>query len=228
MLKIGGVQRFSTLDYPGKMSAVLFLQGCQWACEFCHNVHLQPIQSAGIIDFESVLPWLETRKGKLDAVVFSGGEPLLQSNLPLAIEKTRLLGFKIGLHTSGSLPKRLAEVLPLTDWVGFDFKHLPHKMPGLVHSPDAGERTAQALSLLATHQKPFEIRTTVHSKWHNQEDLIEMAGILGNVGIKEWILQTCRPEGCPTPIQKEAPQVMYPELKAEAAKRGVSVVFRSA
>ena len=122
MLTLGGLTRLSASDYPGKLAAVVFCQGCAWRCGYCHNAHLQPRRGREEIAWSDVLAFLQRRRGLLDAVVFSGGEPTLQAGLAPAMREVKALGFLVGLHTAGIVPRRLAEVLPLVDWVGMDVK----------------------------------------------------------------------------------------------------------
>ena len=98
---IGGVETFSMVDYPGQLAAVVFMQGCPWRCPFCHNRDLQKIGQETNFDWEKFKIFLEERRGKLDAVVFSGGEPLVQEALIDAVNEVRAMGYKIGLHTGG-------------------------------------------------------------------------------------------------------------------------------
>ncbi|HEX7972614.1 MAG TPA: anaerobic ribonucleoside-triphosphate reductase activating protein, partial [Thiobacillus sp.] len=121
-LRVGGLTPLSTTDWPGQLAAVVFCQGCPWRCGYCHNPDLIPARGANEIPWDDVLAFLHRRQGLLDGVVFSGGEPTLQAALPDAMREVRALGFRIGLHTGGAYPQRLAAVLPLVDWVGFDVK----------------------------------------------------------------------------------------------------------
>jgi len=122
VLRVGGLARLSAADYPGKLAAVVFCQGCAWRCGYCHNPELQPPRGAGEIPWPVVRAFLERRRGLLDAVVFSGGEPTLQRGLGAAMREVKAMGFLVGLHTAGCVPGRLAEVLPLVDWVAMDLK----------------------------------------------------------------------------------------------------------
>ena len=122
MLRIGGVTPLSASDYPDKLAAVLYCQGCAWRCGYCHNPHLLPARGKEELPWARVVSFLERRRGLLDAVVFSGGEPTLQSGLARAMREVKAMGFLVGLHTAGIVPRRLAEVLPLLDWVGMDVK----------------------------------------------------------------------------------------------------------
>ena len=122
MLRVGGLTRCSASDFPGRLAAVVFCQGCAWRCGYCHNAHLQPRRGREEIAWPEVLAFLARRRGLLDAVVFSGGEPTLQPSLRQAMEEVKGMGYLIGLHTAGIVPRRLAEVLPLVDWVAMDVK----------------------------------------------------------------------------------------------------------
>jgi pyruvate formate lyase activating enzyme len=124
MLRVGGVTGLSASDYPGKLAAVVFCQGCAWRCTYCHNPHLLDPEAERLIPWESVMRFLERRRGLIDAVVFSGGEPTLQRSLPRAIGEVKRLGYLIGLHTAGIVPRLLERVLPLVDWVAMDVKSL--------------------------------------------------------------------------------------------------------
>ena len=121
-LQVGGLTPFTSIDYPGQLAAVVFVQGCPWRCGYCHNPHLQPRGQPAGPRWGEVLAFLRQRAGLLDAVVFSGGEPTLDPALPQAIAEVRALGFKVGLHSAGIYPQRLQAVLPLVDWVGLDIK----------------------------------------------------------------------------------------------------------
>jgi len=122
VLRVGGLTRLSAADYPGKLAAVVYCQGCAWRCGYCHNPELQPARGAHEIAWAEVVSFLERRRGLLDAVVFSGGEPTLQRALRDAMQAVKAMGFLVGLHTAGIVPRRLAEVLPLVDWVAMDAK----------------------------------------------------------------------------------------------------------
>ena len=121
-LRSGGFVPFTSTDYPDALAAVVFCQGCPWRCRYCHNPHLIPAHGSDERDFGRILAWLATRRRLLDAVVFSGGEPTAQGELPAAIDAVRALGFAVGVHTNGAYPRRLARILPQLDWVGIDVK----------------------------------------------------------------------------------------------------------
>src|SRR5579859_3181919 len=121
-LNVGGFVPLSTADWPGQLAAVVFCQGCPWRCSYCHNPHLQPARGVAILKWHSIVARLERRRGLIDAVVFSGGEPTAQGALRHAMSEVRGMGFGVGLHSAGMYPRRLKNLLPLADWVGFDVK----------------------------------------------------------------------------------------------------------
>jgi len=94
-IRIGGIEKFSIVDFPNRMAAVVFMQGCPWRCPFCHNAHLQDVNAETNIVWHKFTDFLKQRKGILDAVVFSGGEPLVQKELREAIEEVRALGYQV-------------------------------------------------------------------------------------------------------------------------------------
>lgn len=193
-INIGGVETFSTVDFPGKLAAVIFMQGCPWRCPFCHNTELQPLDQKTNFIWEKFLEFLQSRRGKLDAVVFSGGEPLAQNCLPEAMAEVKALGFEIGLHTGGYRPELFAEVLPLVDWVGFDIKTAfdEAKYNQLTHSSHFA-KVMQSFELLLKSGKPFECRTTCDPRCLDIDDIYQIADELKARGAKEYYLQKYRP-----------------------------------
>jgi len=161
MLTIGGLTPFTTIDYPGKLAAVVFCQGCPWRCSYCHNQHLLTVDRQAGIAWEEVMQLLEQRRGLLDAVVFSGGEPTLQPGLPLALDAVRRLGFLTGLHTAGPFPERLAACLPQLDWVGMDLKAPFDCYDALTGVTGSGQAAARSAELVRTSGVAHQFRTTV-------------------------------------------------------------------
>ena len=161
MLRIGGVTRLSASDYPGKLAAVLFCQGCAWRCSYCHNTHLLEKRSACEIPWADILAFLKKRQGLLDAVVFSGGEPTLQPELGEAMQEVKALGYLVGLHTAGIVPERLQEVLPLVDWVSMDLKAPFHGHDRVTQVAGSGKRAQRSMELLLASGVPCEFHTVV-------------------------------------------------------------------
>jgi pyruvate formate lyase activating enzyme len=191
---VGGVEKFSAVDFPGKLSAVVFMQGCPWKCPFCHNASIREILSENEFSWQLFLEFLKSRVGKLDAVTFSGGEPLVQEGLFEAINDVKEMGFQIGLHTGGYRPEHLVKILPLVDWVGLDIKapfisdHYK-KIIGVDHL----ERVKQSLDLLIKSEIDFECRTTCDPRFLTVDDLSKISKELKSIGVKKYYLQKYRP-----------------------------------
>lgn len=188
-LRIGGFEPFSTVDYPDRLAAVIFCQGCPLRCFYCHNPGLLPATAPALLAWSSIEAALVNRRGLLDAVVFSGGEPLAQRALTSAMKRVRELGFAIGLHTSGVYPARLAAALPLVDWVGFDVKSAVEGYEDIVGVKGAGQRAFQSLQLLIASGVDYEVRTTVTARAHDAEALTTLAADLVAAGVRRYALQ---------------------------------------
>ena len=195
-LRVGGLSRLSTCDWPGELVATVFSQGCPWACGYCHNPHLIPPNAETEIGWEEVMSFLESRCGLLDGVVFSGGEPTLQAALPEAMRAVRALGFRIGLHTAGPYPGRLTEVLPLVDWIGFDVKAAFEEYEGITAVAGSGGKARQSLLHVLASGIPTDIRTTVHDALLDAAALERLAVDLDALGVSGHRLQAFRATGC--------------------------------
>lgn len=203
-LRVGGLTPLTTVDYPGELAAVVFCQGCSWRCRYCHNLHLLPIDAEGLIPWVEVRGFLEQRRGLLDAVVFSGGEPTLQPALLRAMSEVRGLGFKVGLHTSGAYPARLPRLLPMLDWVGLDIKALPEGYPAITGVPGSGARAWESLRILLAAGLPLEVRTTPLHGTEASPELDILKERLAAVGVKRHIVQHCRTERMLDPTLTQA------------------------
>lgn len=195
-LRVGGFQPFTAIDYPGALAAVVFVQGCPWRCTYCHNPHLQPRRREGAADWSALRAWLQRRRGLIDAVVFSGGEPTLDPALPAAMAEVRAAGFRVGLHTAGLAPARLAPLLPLADWVALDIKapladEAAHRR--VTGVPRSAAPVRRSLDALRASGVAHECRTTAHPDLHGVEALLAIADALADVGVQHYALQVCRP-----------------------------------
>lgn len=162
MLKIGGVLPFTTIDYPDHLDTVVFCQGCPWRCCYCHNRELLDETASSKFSWDEVLAFLERRRGLLDAVVFSGGEPTMQSGLLGAVGAVKSMGFLAGLHTGGGYPEKLAELLPHLDWVGMDIKALFPDYAIITGVSSSGELAKHSSYLVRESGVAHEFRTTLH------------------------------------------------------------------
>lgn len=154
------VQKTSLIDFPGRVSAVLFLAGCNFRCPYCHNPDLVlPPFPEDLGTPEDALAFLDTRRNVLSGVVLSGGEPLLREDLPDLAAELRSRGFRIKLDTNGSFPDRIEDVG--ADFVALDLKTAPETYrrvaPGV---PDAGERVLESLRIVRSLGVPYELRIT--------------------------------------------------------------------
>jgi pyruvate formate lyase activating enzyme len=197
-LRVGGLTPFTSIDFPGQLSAVVWVQGCPWRCGYCHNPHLQARDelAAGSRPWPEVVSWLGRRVGLIDAVVFSGGEPTIDVGLRGAMEEVRALGLAIGLHTGGIYPRRLAEVLPLVDWVGMDVKaplSRPELLDQVVGVRAVADHVARSLSEVLLSGVKFECRTTAHPAYLAEPDLLSLAAELSLLGVQHYALQIARP-----------------------------------
>ena len=188
---VGGLTPMTTIDFPGELAAVIFCQGCPWRCHYCHNPELLSCRGEREIPWGEVHDFLKQRQGLLDGVVFSGGEPTLQRSLAQAVDQAKNLGFKVGLHTSGAYPKRLANLLPMIDWVGLDIKALPEKYTDLTGVPGSGERAWESASRVIDSGVGYEIRTTYHPDLYPVDDLEQIVSRLDLLGAKNLKLQQC-------------------------------------
>lgn len=229
-MRIGGVTALSSLDYPEALSAVVFCRGCPWRCPYCHNAALRELAPGEEgQEFDRFMDWLEGRRGLLDAVVFSGGEPTLQPGLASAMTRVREMGFRVGLHTAGIFPKTLAGVLSLCDWVGLDIK-APHGSYPRASGVIGGDRAAFAsLDVLKASSVPFEIRTTWHPDVLDEAALTLLAQELATAGVVTWALQAFRPQGCADPQLAASGQTIFPKGlldRLSAVAPGISITFR--
>jgi anaerobic ribonucleoside-triphosphate reductase activating protein len=188
-LRVGGITPFSATDYPGQFAAVVFVQGCPWRCGYCHNPHLQE-RGGAANSWDEVLDLLARRSGLVDAVVFSGGEPTIDPMLAQAMQQVRSRGFKVGLHTACIYPARLAEVLPLVDWVGFDIKAPFAEYGRITRTDDNGGAVARdCAAMIIASGVEHECRTTVHPALHTDASLVDLAETLARMGVRHYALQ---------------------------------------
>ena len=188
-IQIGGLVSFTTIDYPGKLAAVLFLTGCPLRCAYCSNPHLLSPRD-GEYDPARVFEWFESRAGKLEAVVFSGGEALMQSDATINyMRRVRALGFKIGLHTNGFYPEILKRAADTIDWIGLDFKATREKYPDLTGQHIAYDNMIRSLDAWIETGKDFEVRVTCDPRYVSKSDLLEIAHLLAARGVKNLAIQ---------------------------------------
>ena len=192
-ISVGGFLPTTTVDYPGKLAAVVFTNGCPWNCYYCHNRHLL---NSGIsqISWQEVVATLEKRKNLLDGVVFSGGEPTLQKGLLLAFDQIKDMELEIALHSGGGLPEIFKETIKHCDWVGMDIKADIDDYEQITQTQNSGESAYQSLNYLLDSGVEYEIRTTIDSNFFTNDKIISMATNLKKLGVKHYTLQIARKE----------------------------------
>lgn len=194
---IKGIQKTSMVDYPGLLCATLFTPGCNLRCPFCHNaVLVTGGDGGGRIEEEDVLWFLEQRKGRLDAVTITGGEPLLQDGIPEFVKKIRDLGYRVKLDTNGCFPDKLYALTKdgLFDYVAMDIKNSPAlygKTVG-IESFDISP-VLSSIEVLKSGETPYEFRTTVSKTFHTEQSLREAGELIR--GAEYWYLQAFKDSG---------------------------------
>lgn len=198
---VAGVTPLTTVDYPDRLAAVLFLPGCPWRCPYCHNSALRRV------DAHSEWPWLRVRqflmerRGFIEAVVFSGGEPTMHLGLPEALQEVRSMGYLTGLHTAGIYPDRLAAALPWLDWVGLDMKApFDRRYTVLTGDPRSVDKIQRSVRALIASGKPYQLRATIDGVVCTDSDYDELCQQLAQHNLPLPLRQTAR---LPQPVLEE-------------------------
>ncbi len=188
-MKIGGFDKFSLIDYPNKVCAIIFTQGCNFRCPFCHNPELVlPEQFVEPIPFSEIENFLKKRKGLLDAVEITGGEPTVQKDLLDVIKKIKDLGYLIKLDTNGSHPEIIEKAIQenLVDYFAMDIK-APLEDYSLVAGVKVDtEKIKESIKLIMT-AKDYEFRTTAIRRFHTKKSFKKMAMLIK--GAKRYYIQ---------------------------------------
>jgi len=192
----GGIQKFTLLDYPDKTACTLFTIGCNFRCPFCHNASLVKYSGTPLqIEEAEILDFLETRKGLLDGVCISGGEPLsgnddAQDELGNFIAKIKTMGFLVKLDTNGSYPAGLKKLISSgnIDYIAMDIKNSPGEYALTVGVRDFEiSPVIESMDILRRGNVPYEFRTTVVRDFHTYEDLLEITKWIS--GTEKYFLQ---------------------------------------
>ncbi len=192
-MTINGLQKLTLLDFPGRTACTVFLAGCDWRCPFCHNADLLDPGAEAVMDETALYAFLEKRKGLLDGVAFTGGEPLLRSELPSVLEKIRSMGFAVKLDTNGFHPDRLREVLEkgLADYVAMDVKNSPDRYARTCGMSRVDmDRIHESIRLIMSLAPDYEFRTTVVAQLHDEASFREIGPMIK--GAKRYFLQAFR------------------------------------
>lgn len=180
-MRIGGLRKLSLIDFPGKTCAVIFTQGCNFRCSYCHNPELvYPESYTETIPFENILHFLKRRQGLLDGVVISGGEPTQQSDLIDRIRDLTFLGYAVKIDTNGSNPDILAEALAYVDYVAMDIKApLGGSYRHICRVEVDNYNIGRSMMLLKSSGVRHEFRTTFDANLLTEADLADIRRIAG-------------------------------------------------
>ncbi|MCD4740297.1 anaerobic ribonucleoside-triphosphate reductase activating protein [archaeon] len=223
-MRIGGLEKQSLLDYPGKISSIIFTIGCNFRCPYCHNPEL--IGNAEELSEKQVLAHLDSHKKFLDAVVITGGEPTLQPDLEQFIKKVKKLGYSVKLDTNGSHPAKLKSLVKqgLIDYVAMDVKapidfKKQNTSVGGAMSKDMFEKVKESIDFLEQTSLPHEFRTTVVPGIHTPEDIVNICSTLKNT--ERYAIQQFRPDKTLDPSysqKKPFPKETMNVIKKECEK----------
>ncbi|MBO5215865.1 MAG: anaerobic ribonucleoside-triphosphate reductase activating protein [Clostridia bacterium] len=176
-MKILGFQKMTMLDFPGKIACTIFTAGCNFRCPFCHNAPLVTHIDGQEFSQEEILSYLNKRKGMLDGVCITGGEPLLQKDIKDLIIKIKELGYAVKLDTNGSFPDVLKSLVSqnLIDYVAMDVKNSPSKYALTADASESVvEKVDESIKFLLSGAIPYEFRTTVVKEFHTPTDFEEI------------------------------------------------------
>lgn len=193
-MKIGGLQKVSLIDYPGMISGIIFLQGCNFRCSYCHNPELvDPELFQPCITEKEVLDFLHTRIGKLDAVSITGGEPTIQSKLIPFIGQIKKMGFAFKIDTNGTQPQIVKALLSekLIDYIAMDIKAPLDKYEGIANVPVNTDLIQESIRLIIKSKIPHEFRTTVVQSQLDEKDIVSIAKLIS--GASHYVLQNFVP-----------------------------------
>ncbi len=180
-MQIGGFQRVSLADYPGKICAIVFTRGCNFACPYCHNPELvDPCLYRACLAVEDVYSYLEKRRGKLEAVTITGGEPTLQQDLFAFVRSVKSMGYLIKIDTNGSQPEVLERLLDdkLADYVAMDIKAPLEKYSTITGRADSGKTIRQSIKLIMDSGISYEFRTTIVKDQLDEGDLLAIGDLI--------------------------------------------------
>ncbi len=224
-MKIGGLEPFTLSDFPGCAAAVVFAQGCNFRCPFCHNGTLIPsaVGEENLIPEDRVLDFLRSRRGRLEGVVVSGGEPTIQPDLAEFLRKVKGMGFATKLDTNGSRPDVVGHLIRerLVDYVAMDVKGPLYAYDRLAGTPTAANRILESIRLIAGSGVKHEFRTTVVKPLLDAEDLRETRALVPESS--PYRLQAFRPENALDPALR-----IYRYVPEAAEPSGANVSIRRA
>lgn len=196
-MSIGGLQKLTLIDYPGKLACTIFLTGCNFRCPFCYASELvlpEKIKKLPKISQKKLFEFLKEKKKLIDGVVICGGEPTMNRGLIPLIKKIKKMGFLVKLDTNGSDPKTLKKLIneKLIDYVAMDLKAPKEKYQKVAGKKIDIKKIQESINILMEGMVDYEFRSTIVPTLHEKKDVIEMAKWIR--GAKRYYLQNFRPE----------------------------------
>ena len=224
-MAIVGIDKLSLLDYEDKVSVVLFSHTCNFRCPFCHNGD-SVLNAQNEINFDEILEFLKGRKGLVDAVVFSGGEPTLENDLEVKIKAVKSLGFLIKLDTNGTNPELLEKLLDdgVVDYVAMDIKNSPS-----LYAETSGVKTInldnikRSISIIMKKAPDYEFRTTLVKEFHekmNYEEFYELVKDSKRLFLQKFVDR----EGCIKKGLHDVDEVEATKLRDYLLSKGLQFV----
>ncbi len=189
---IAGLQKLTLIDYPNKVAAVVFTYGCNFSCPFCHNPELVDSSLKDKVEFisqEDFFKFLNSRKGLIEGVCITGGEPTLHHDLAEFISQIKSLGFLVKLDSNGTNPQVLADLLSkkLIDYIAMDIKAPLERYQEVVGRPTDTDKIKRSIELIKSSGIEYEFRSTVVEGLHSYDDLVAMAKLV--MGAKRYFFQ---------------------------------------
>jgi pyruvate formate lyase activating enzyme len=191
---IGGIQKTSLIDYPGKICTVLFTRGCNFSCGFCHNPELVvPKLYTKSIPLYQIFNFLKKRKDKIEGITITGGEPTLHSDLPQFISKIKNMKYSIKLDTNGTNPQIIKKLIndQLIDYLAMDIKNSPNKYSLTVQKKINFQNIKKSIEIIKKSPIQYEFRTTIIPRLHDQKSITQIGKLLHLS--KNFYLQQFRP-----------------------------------
>jgi pyruvate formate lyase activating enzyme len=201
-MQIGGLQKFSLLDYPDHIAAIIFTQGCNFRCPFCYNPMLvwpfeggklnykrKELKDHHLIEEDDLFAFLSSRAGKVEAVVITGGEPTIHSDLPELIKKIKALGYLVKLDTNGTNPEMIEKLLKekLIDYIAMDIKNSSDNYENTVKVKTNLENIKKSIKIIMESGLPYEFRTTIAPGLIRKENMEKIGEMIEGASL--WYLQ---------------------------------------
>ena len=219
-MKLGGLLKTTLLDYPERIACTVFTQGCNLRCPFCHNSSLVlPDRYAEEISEADFFSFINSRKGILDGVVVSGGEPTVQADITGFLYKIKEYGFAVKLDTNGAFPKKLREIISngLIDYVAMDIKNSPAKYDSTTACNNILTSVSESIDIIMSSGIEYEFRTTAVTELHTTDDFLAIGDWIS--GANKYFIQSYTDSGdILTPLHFSSPTAEMLQAFLQAAK----------